>query len=97
LRYADNRYQLVLTGRPNVGVTLVLPANNYRMAINLTLAQGEVSVVFLPTEPVIFYRVMINTEGAYAIQSLWIDQVRNVADWTNSSALNGTTRLRIER
>jgi hypothetical protein len=41
---------------------------------------------------------MINTTGAYAIQSLRNDQVRNVVDWTNSPALNGTTtQLRIER
>ena len=68
------------------------------MAIDLTLLQGEAGAVFLAAEPSTFYRVMINTEGAYAIQSLQNDQVRNVVDWMDSLALNGpTTRLRIER
>jgi len=98
LGYTDDRYQLVLSGQPNVGVTSVLPADNYRMAIDLSLAQGEAGAVFLAAEPATFYRVMINTEGAYAIQSLQNDQVRNVVDWTDSPALNSTTtRLRIER
>lgn len=76
----------------------MLPANNYRTSIDLSLAQGEAGVVFLAAEPATFYRVMINTEGAYAIQSVRNDEVRNVVDWTTSPALNGTTnRLRIER
>jgi hypothetical protein len=98
LGYVDDRYQLALTGQPSVGIASVLPADNYRMAVDVTLAQGEAGAVFLAMEPATFYRVMINTEGAYAIQSLRNDQVRNVVDWTDSAALNGTTtRLRIER
>lgn len=96
--YADEQYQLVLTGQPNVGIASVLPADSYRTSIDVTLGQGEAGVVFLATEPATFYRVMINTEGAYAIQSLRNDQVRNIVAWTDSPALNGTTtRLRIER
>ncbi len=96
--YTDDGYQLVLTGQPNVGVASVLPADNYGMVIDLTLAQGEAGAGFLAIRPATFYHVMINTTGAYAIQSLRNDQVRNVVDWTNSPALNGTTtQLRIER
>lgn len=99
LRYADNSYQLVLNGQQNVGITSQIAASNYRTAIDINVTEGEAGVVFLATEPDTFYRIMVNTEGAYAIQELYANnQVRNVVDWTKDDALrSATTRLRIER
>lgn len=98
LRYADNTYQLVLSGQQNVGITSELPAANYRAAIEVALSEGEAGVVFLAVEPNTFYRVMMNTDQEFVIQEVRSDgSVRNVGDWTASTALQATTQLGIER
>lgn len=99
LRYVDNSYRLVLNGQQNVGLTSALPAQEYRMAIDMNSDAGEAGVVFLATEPNTFYRFMINTQGAYALQQVQgNDQAQNMVDWTPNPALHEiTTHLRIER
>jgi hypothetical protein len=98
MRYANNSYQLVLSGQQNVGITSQIAASNYRMAVDINITEGEAGIVFLATEPDTFYRIMLDTKGRYAIQELYANaQVRNVVDWTQDDALQSTTQLRIER
>jgi hypothetical protein len=89
----------VLSGQQNVGITAQIAASNYRLAIDINITEGEAGVVFLATEPNTFYRIMLDTQGRYAIQELYAnDQVRNMVDWTKHDALQTpTTQLRIER
>ncbi len=101
MRSEADRYQLTLNGQPSVSVASVIPADNYRLSIDVTLVAGEAGVIFLAAEPATFYRIMFNTEGAYTIQQVQQNSTTaatTVVDWTTSPALLGKEhRVRIER
>lgn len=100
MRSAADRYQLALNGQPSVSVASVIPAKSYQLHIDVALAEGEAGVVFLAAEPAVFYRIMFNIDGAYAIQQVQQDGTATpLVDWTTSPALQRgeQIRVRIER
>lgn len=102
----DGRYQLKLNGQTSIGFTTPTPADNYRLGVDLAVAQGGAGLVFLFTEPATSYRIIIS-EGAFAIErqesnaTTQENVVTKIVDWTESAALqnqpDAVNRLTIER
>jgi hypothetical protein len=105
--FADGRYQLKLNGQTSIGFTTPIPADNYRLSLDLAVSQGGAGVVFLFTEPATSYRIIISPDGAFAIErqegnaTTKENIVTRIVDWTSSDALRNTpgaiNRLTIER
>ncbi len=76
----------------------MLPADQYRLGITMALENGQAGVIFLAVEPISFYRIMIDTEGAYTIQRAHQnnDDVSTIVDWTASTALQSSEDIRIQ-
>jgi hypothetical protein len=103
IQYADGRYQLTLNGQTDVGVSTAFSSINYRLSVDVVVMQGRAGLVFLSAEPATFYRLVIDTEGRYAIERHQQDTgiTMNVVDWTEQGALQRgagvLNRLRAER
>jgi hypothetical protein len=102
--YEDGRYVLRLNGRTSIGFTTRLPADNYRLGIDLAVVEGGAGLVFLFAEPGTTYRFLVTPDGAYSIeQSVQQQQesiVTKIVDWTPHPALansGGVNRLLVER
>ena len=101
--YRAGQYRLALTGQPTIGVSAVLPADSYRVTVDVTVSQGAGGLIFLAAQPDIFYRFMLNLDGMYAIEAQHQDQsaVTYAVDWTYSDILQrpagATYRVRVER
>jgi hypothetical protein len=102
--YKDGRYVLRLYGRTSFGFTTALPADNYRLSVDVAVTQGGAGVVFLFAEPGTTYRFLMTPDGAYSIERSDQQQqesiVTKVIDWTPHPALandGGVNRLQIER
>lgn len=99
--FVDQRYQLVLNGQTSIGFTAAIPTNNYRLDVDVAVEQGGAGVVFLYADPETTYRILITTDGAYALERQSNNEVTKLMDWTESPALQRgpgvTNRLRIER
>jgi hypothetical protein len=101
--YVDGRYRLTLHGQPTIGVSAALPAERYRMSVDITINEGAGGIIFLAAQPDVYYRFMLNLDGMYAIEVQHQDQstVTAAVDWTFSDALQrpagATYRLQIER
>jgi hypothetical protein len=99
--YTDGQYQLALHGQNNLNLSSSIPAADYRLSVDVTVAQGGAGVVFLAAKPATFYRLMINVDDAYALQLQRQDEVIDIIPWTASPALRGTAnvaqRLHVER
>ena len=101
--YVDGTYLVELTGRPTYSIATPLPADNYQLTIDVSVDQGAAGVVFLSTEPDVFYRLLIRQDGAYSIQSARQtgDAITPLVDWTISDALasggNARNQLRVAR
>lgn len=100
--YVDDSYLVELTGRPAYSVTTPLPTENYQLGIDVNVTQGAAGVVFLSSEPDVFYRLLIRNDGAYTIQSASQANtaIMPIVDWTISDAvlLSGAmNRLRVDR
>jgi hypothetical protein len=61
--YEDGRYVLRLNGRTSIGFTTRLPADNYRLGIDLAVAEGGAGLVFLFAEPGTTYPALANDGG----------------------------------
>jgi hypothetical protein len=105
--YVDQRYQLKLNGQTSIGFTTPLPAEQYRLAVDVAVTQGAAGVVFLFAEPATSYRIILSGDGAYAIErqegnaTTKENIVTKIIDWTQHDALRKlageTNRLTIER
>ncbi len=102
--YEDGQYVLRLYGRTSVGFTTALPADNYRLSVDIAVAQGGAGLVFLFAEPRTTYRFVITPDGAYSIERSVQQQqesvVTKVIDWMPHPALTrdgSVNRLQIER
>lgn len=99
--YHDGRYQLTLNGQPALSISSALPATNYRLSADVTVAQGQAGILFLSKEPDTFYRLLITPNGKYTIQAQQTGTVTTIVDETPSAALQNAAdapqRLRIER
>jgi hypothetical protein len=105
--YVDQRYQLKLNGQTSIGFTTPIPAENYRLGIDVVVTEGGAGVVFLFAEPATSYRIIISAQGAYAIErqegnaTTKENIVTKIIDWTDHAALRttagATNRLTIER
>jgi hypothetical protein len=101
--YVDGHYELTLDGQPSAGVSTAVSAQNYRLSVDIIVRQGAAGVTFLSTEPAIFYRLLIDRNGMYAVQELHQDTntAVDIVTWTPSSALkqgnDARNHLRIER
>lgn len=105
--YVDQRYLLKLNGQTSIGFTTALPAEEYRLGIDVAVNQGAAGVVFLFAEPATSYRIILSTDGAYAIErqegnaTTQENIVTRIIDWTDHAALKKgvgeTNRLTIER
>lgn len=99
--YTEGQYQLALHGQNNLNLSSSLPAADYRLSVDVTVAQGGAGVVFLAAKPASFYRLVINVDDAYALQLQRQDEVIDIIPWTASPALRGTAnvaqRLHVER
>jgi hypothetical protein len=105
--YADQRYQLKLSGQTSIGFTTELPADNYRLSVDVAVSGGGAGVVFLFAEPATTYRIIVAADGAYALERQEGNATTNenivtkIIDWTESPALLKTpgaaNRLMIER
>ncbi|HEX6291998.1 MAG TPA: hypothetical protein VFZ66_22620 [Herpetosiphonaceae bacterium] len=103
----DQRYQLRLNGQTSIGFTTPLPAENYRLGVDVAVEQGGAGLVFLFAEPATSYRIILSPDGGYAIErqegSATTEEnvVTRIVDWTDSAALQDTpgaaNRLTIER
>lgn len=102
----DGRYQLKLNGQTSIGFTTPTPADNYRLSVDLAVAQGGAGLVFLFTEPATSYRIIVS-EGAFAIErqegnaTTQENVITKIVDWTESEALQSepgaVNRLTVER
>ncbi len=99
--YQEGRYQLQLNGQPTGSVSVALPDQNYRLSVDIAVTQGEGGLVFLAAEPTTFYRLLIRSDGTYALQQSNTTSTTNLVDWTASAALQrgvaNSNRLRVER
>lgn len=99
--YTEGQYQLALHGQNNLNLASSIPAADYRLSVDVTVAQGGAGVVFLAAKPATFYRLMINVDDSYALQLQRQDEVIDIIPWTASVALRGTAnvaqRLHVER
>jgi hypothetical protein len=105
--YVDQRYQLKLSGQTSIGFTTPIPADQYRLGIDVAVAEGAAGVVFLFAEPATSYRFILSADGAYAIErqegnaTTKENIVTKIIDWTEHAALKKiageTNRLTIER
>jgi hypothetical protein len=105
--FVEGRYQFKLNGQTSIGFTTTTPADNYRLSLDLSVAQGSAGVVFLFTEPATSYRLVVSPEGTFAIErqegnaTTKENIVTRIVDWTRSNALQktpgATNRLMIER
>ena len=105
--YVDQRYQLKLNGQTSIGFTTALPAEEYRLGIDVAVTEGAAGVVFLFAEPATSYRIILSGDGAYAIErqegnaTTQENIVTKIIDWTEHPALKKTAgetnRLTIER
>lgn len=97
----DGRYQLTLNGQTSIGFTTPMPAQNYRLSIDLNVAEGGAGLVFLYTEPATTYRILITPDGAYALERQNDAEATKLVGWTESPALNrgpeASNQLQIER
>lgn len=97
-----NGYQIVLEGQTNATISTDLPDVDYQLSLDVTIERGSAGVIFLAAEPATFYRLLFNTDGAYALQTIdQADQITILVDWTESNLFRrgtGTSsQLRIER
>ncbi|PLS79649.1 MAG: hypothetical protein CYG59_12120 [Chloroflexi bacterium] len=101
--YVDGRYRLVLSGQPSIAITSAHSTDNYRLRVDVAVTEGSAGVVFLAAKPATFYRLLISSDGSYAIQVAQQspETLSDVVKWTKSAALHqaagATNRLRIER
>lgn len=99
--YVNGRYQLKLNGQTNIGLVGDLPADNYRLSVDVVVDQGGAGVVFLAGEPQVSYRIIITQDGAYSIERQEANTATKIQDWTESPSLlpdpGAINRLRIER
>lgn len=102
----DQRYQLTLNGQTFIGFSTRLPADNYRLGVDVAVAQGGAGVVFLregagdvQTGEGILYRIILTPDGAYAIERQQGEETTKVVDFTANGAItpNASNRLEIER
>lgn len=100
-RYADEQYELALTGQQNLHLSSPLPEGDYRLSVDIAVTQGGAGIVFLAVKPATFYRIMINVDGFYALQMEHQDEVRDLISWTSSTTLqrgaDSKQRMRVER
>jgi hypothetical protein len=102
--YVDDRYELRLNGQTYIGFSTRLPAQNYRLSVDVAVAEGGAGIVFLAA-PQTTYRIILTPDGAYAIERAVRtsdgDSVTRIVEFTESPALQRTpgeaNRLRIER
>lgn len=101
LSYTDDQYRLMINGQPSASVSSTLPADDYRLSIDVAIKDGEAGVIFLAIEPITFYRIIFNTQGAYTIQRVHqnTNEVSTIVDWMASTALQSsdTIHVQIER
>jgi len=99
--YVDGRYQLALNGRTSINFTTALPAENYRLGVDVTVNQGGAGLIFLFGEPAVTYRIIFSNDGAYAIERVEGETIVKVVDWTANPNLVSTpgssNRLEVER
>lgn len=100
-QYVDGGYRLALNGQPSMNIAWPAPATDFRLSVDLTIAQGQAGIVFLAQKPATFYRIVLSDDGQYAIQVQQGEELRTVASWTTSEAIPrspGTPlQLRVER
>ncbi|MBV9791098.1 MAG: hypothetical protein JOZ51_23080 [Chloroflexi bacterium] len=104
--FVDGRYRLRLNGQTSIGFTTPISVDNYRLSVDLAVAQGGAGLVFLFTEPATSYRIIVS-EGAFAVErqegnaTTQENIVTKIVDWTESPALQkdagAVNRLTIER
>ncbi len=91
----------MINGQPSVSVSSTLPADDYRLSIDVAIEDGAAGVIFLAVEPVTFYRILFNPQGTYTIQRVQQnnDAVSTIVDWMASTALQSsdTIHVQIER
>lgn len=99
--YVDQRYQLTLNGQTSIGFTTPLPADNYRLSVDIGIENGGAGLVFLFADPATTYRIILTTDGAYALERQTNNDVIRLVDWTANPALkqgiNAINRLTVER
>ncbi len=99
--YVDQRYQFKLNGQTLIGASLALPAENYRLGVDIAVTEGGAGIVFLFSQPATRYHVIFSPDGMYSIERLDNNVVTKIVDWTASPALQktpgATNRLEIER
>lgn len=98
MRFEGNHYRLTLNGQPSVSAASAISVNNYRLSVDVVPTQGEAGVVFLAVEPTRFYRIMFNTNGAYAIEQVQQHSPTTslIKGWTTSAALQGAEHIRVQ-
>ncbi len=99
--YVDQRYQFKLNGQTLIGASLALPAENYRLGVDVAVSQGGAGLAFLISQPATRYHIIVSPDGAYAIERLDNNVATKIVDWTPSPALQkkpgATNRLQLER
>lgn len=100
--YITGTYQLALYGQAAIVVSTPLDADTYRIRADVMVEDGTGGLIFLGAQPSIHYRLLISTNGTYAVQEQQgTDKVTNIVAWTESSALrrgaNVVNQLQIER
>jgi hypothetical protein len=99
--YADGGYQLQINGQPVTSVSTAFAGETYRLAVDVTSADGEAGIVFLADEQAAFFWLVIRPDGTYAIQKMSSANTTNLVDWTEAPPLQrgagALNRLHVER
>jgi hypothetical protein len=100
-RYAHGRYLVATSGQPAINLASSLDGDAYRLSADVAVEHGSAGLVFLAAKPATFYRFVIATDGAFALQRQEDDQVTTVVDWMVNDVLqrraSSLYRLRVER
>jgi hypothetical protein len=85
--YEDGRYKLKLDGQQTISYRIPLDSSEFRISVDVQVADGYAGIVFLANEAGALYRFQIDDAGRYRLSRRQGAGITPLLDWSASDAL----------